>query len=61
MSNIILPHLPEIPVIGMRRYLAHVRRRREDGSVHEINTPRTSEEILLLAFPRIVENCGKID
>ena len=56
-------HLAKVPIESIGGKLTKMRGRGEESRISKVNSPRSSEKILLLSLPRVVEdswevNCG---
>ena len=54
-------HLAKVPIEGIWGKLTKMRGRGEESRISKVNSPRSSEEILLLSLPRIVEDSWEVD
>ena len=54
-------HLAKVPIESIGGKLTKMRGRGEESRISKVNSPRSSEEILLLSLPRVVEDCREVD
>ena len=54
-------HLAKVPIESIGGKLTKMRGRGEESRISKVNSPRSSEEILLLSLPRIVEDSWQVD
>ena len=60
MSDVMFPQFPQVSVESVGRDLTDVARGRKDGGVYKVRPPGPREEVLLLAFGRIVQHCREV-
>ena len=54
-------HLAKVPIESIGGKPTKMRGRGEESRISKVNSPRSSEEILLLSLPRVVEDSWEVD